>query len=71
MIASAAGQLADGMTAVADVLRALLTDEDPHVRHRAAVKVLVLAANLRVQVEFEDRMAEFEARVAGCPKRDA
>ncbi len=68
MVAAAAGRLADGMAAAADVLRALLADEDPHVRHKAAVKVLELAASLRVQVELEDRMAELEARVAERPE---
>jgi hypothetical protein len=34
MIRAAAGRLADGMAAAADLLRALLADADPHVRHR-------------------------------------
>ncbi len=68
MITSAAGRLADGMAAAADVLRVLLTHDEPHVRHRGGVKVLELAANLRIQVELEDRMAELEARVADLPE---
>jgi HEAT repeat protein len=71
MIASAACRLVDGMAADADVLLALLADEDPHVRHKAAVKVLELAANLRIQVELEDRMAALEARIAGRPEGGA
>jgi hypothetical protein len=64
IVAAAAGRLADGMAAAADVLWALLAHDDPHVHHRAAVKVLELAANLRIQVELEDLMRELEARVA-------
>jgi hypothetical protein len=37
---AAAGRLVDGMTEAANVLRALLSDADPHVRHKAAVKLL-------------------------------
>lgn len=65
---TAAGRLADGMTAAADVLRALLADEDARLRYKAAGKVLELAASLRVQVELADRMAELKAQAAKLPE---
>jgi hypothetical protein len=71
MATAAAGRLADGMAAAADVLRTLLADEDPHVRHKAAVKVIELAASLRTQVELEERMGELETRVAQLTEGDA
>lgn len=68
MVTNAAGRLADGMAAAADVLRTLLTDDDPNIRFKAAVKVLELSTSLRVQVELEDRMNEMEAQVSALPK---
>ena len=56
------------MRAAADVLRTLLTDDDPNIRFKAAVKVLELSTSLRVQVELEDRMNEMEAQVSALPK---
>ncbi len=61
MLGAAAGRLADTMTSAADVLRALLTDPDPDVRHRAAVKVIELGAKLGELTDLERRIAELEA----------
>jgi hypothetical protein len=47
MVDSAAGRLADGMTQAADVLRALLTNQTPNVRLRAAVANVQLAIRVR------------------------
>ncbi len=67
MVTTAAGRLADGMAAAADVLRALLTDADPHVRHKASVKLIELSVRVRDQVEIEDRLARLEATMAEQP----
>jgi HEAT repeat protein len=61
MVVAAAGRLADGMAAAADVLRELLTHDDPHVRHKAAVKILEVGVSLRSAVEFEGRLIALEA----------
>jgi HEAT repeat protein len=68
MVANAAGRLADGMSEAAEVLRALLSDPDPHVRHKAAAKLIELSVRVRDQVELEDRLARLEALAAEQPK---
>ncbi|QDU19731.1 hypothetical protein [Urbifossiella limnaea] len=59
--AAAAGRLADTMTSAADLLRGLLADPDPDVRHRAAVKVIELGAKLGELTDLERRIAGLEA----------
>jgi len=49
------------------VLRALLADADPHVRHKAAVKLIELSVRVRDQVEIEDRLSHLEALAAEAP----
>ena len=61
MVSAAAGRLADGMGEAATVLRALLTDAGPDVRHRAAVKVIELGVKLGELTDLERRVAELEA----------
>lgn len=61
MLGTAAGRLADTMTSAADVLRGLLGDPDPDVRHRAAVKVIELGAKLAELTDIERRLSELEA----------
>ncbi|MBN9523302.1 hypothetical protein J0H58_33115 [bacterium] len=68
MVATAAGRLADGMAAAVDVLRGLLADPDPHVRHKAAAKLIELTVRVREQVEIEDRLARLEALEADGPR---
>ncbi len=68
MVATAAGRLADGMAEAADVMRALLADPDPHIRHKAAAKLIELSVRVRDQVELEDRLARLEALAAEQPK---
>ena len=53
------------MTAAADVLRALLADEDGHLRFKSAAKLIELAVQLRDSVELEERVKELERRLAG------
>jgi hypothetical protein len=63
MVAAAAGRLADSMAAASDVLRALLADPDPDVRHRAAVKVIELGARLTELAELVRRVDDLERRL--------
>ncbi|MGC4051924.1 MAG: hypothetical protein QM757_21490 [Paludibaculum sp.] len=60
MVSTAAGRLADGMGQAADVLRALLAHKDPHVRHRAAAKLLEVGLKVVELAELEQRVAELE-----------
>jgi hypothetical protein len=62
MVRTAAGRLADGMAAAADVLRALLADADPHVRHKAAVKLLELGVKVVELADLQRRVEDLEQR---------
>ena len=61
LVRSAAGRLADGMAEAAGVLRALLGNDDPHIRHKAAVKVIELGVKVADLAELEARIGELEA----------
>ncbi|OWK35565.1 hypothetical protein [Fimbriiglobus ruber] len=63
MVRTAAGRLADGMAAAADVLREQLTNPDQHVRHKAAVRLLELGVRLVETAELERRLQELERRL--------
>lgn len=67
MVSAACGRLADGMAAAADVLRGLLADDDPHVRHKAAVKLIELGVRMRDATEVEARLADLERQLAENP----
>ena len=60
MVNTAAGQLADGLNEAVRVLRSLLAHTDPHVRHRAAVKLIELTLRVRSETELESRIAALE-----------
>jgi hypothetical protein len=64
MVARALGKMADGMTAAADTLRALLDAEGESVRLGAARSILELGNKLRESVELEQRLADLEQRLA-------
>jgi hypothetical protein len=64
MIDTAAGRLADGMAAAADVLRALLTANDDRVRLAAASKLIDSGLKLREVVELEEELAMLMKQVA-------
>lgn len=63
MVHTAAGQLADGMGAAAGVLRALLAHDDPHVRHKAAVKLIELGVKVAELTDLEARVRRLEGPV--------
>jgi hypothetical protein len=65
MTDAAAGRLADGMAEAAAVLRNLLADPDPNVRHKSAVKLIELGLKTRDVTELADRLARVEALFAG------
>ena len=65
MIRTAAGRLAAGMTDAADVLRALLTNDDPHVRHKAAVKLLEVGTKVVELADLQRRVDDLERRLSG------
>jgi HEAT repeat protein len=65
MVSAAAGRLADGMSAAADVLKALLKDEDANVRLKAASKVVELGLRVRSEAEMEERLSRVEALLSG------
>jgi hypothetical protein len=48
------------MTDAADVLRALLGNGDPHIRHKAAVKMLELGLKVTEVAELKSRVARLE-----------
>jgi AcrR family transcriptional regulator len=64
MVSRAAGRLADSMTEAADVLRALLADADPHLRHKAAVKLIELGVKVTELADLERRVEDLEQRFA-------
>jgi HEAT repeat protein len=64
MIEQAAGRLADGMTAAADVLLKLLTHRSADVRHKAAVKLLELGVRTNETADLGRRLADLEAELA-------
>ncbi|MBP3957169.1 hypothetical protein J8F10_18050 [Gemmata sp. G18] len=65
-LVAAAGRLTDGSTAAADVLRGLLTSEDEHVRHKAAVKLIELGLRISEVLELDRRVADLERLLAGA-----
>lgn len=60
MVGEALGRLSANMGRAADVLAALLDDDDPGVRQRAAAKLIELGLRVREQVELEGRVRELE-----------
>ena len=64
MVSAAAGRLADGMSEAAGVLRSLLADSDPHIRHKAAVKLIELGVKVVELSELEQRVVEMEQYLA-------
>lgn len=64
MVRAAAGRLADGMAAAADILRALLADADPHIRHKAAVKLIELGVKVAELADIQRRVEDLERRAA-------
>src|SRR5262245_24771831 len=56
-VGRALGKLSDSMAEAAGVLRTLLTDACPHVRHKTAVKIIELAVRVREATEIEQRVA--------------
>jgi hypothetical protein len=60
MVRTAAGRLVAGMTEAAGVLRAGLTDADPHIRHKSAVKLIELGVKVTELAELERRVEELE-----------
>ena len=63
-VRSAAGKLADGMTAAADTLRGLLTHSDDSLRLRAASKLLELGLKTWQVVDLESQVSELSERLA-------
>ena len=63
-VRSAAGKLADGMTAAADTLRGLLTHADDSLRLRAASKLLELGLKTWQVVDLETQVSELSERLA-------
>ena len=63
-VRSAAGKLADGMTAAADTLRGLLTHADDSLRLRAASKLLELGLKTWQVVDLEAQVSELSERLA-------
>ena len=61
MVSAAAGRLADGMSAAANVLREQLGSTDEHLRHRSAVKLIELGLKVVELSELERRVSELEA----------
>src|SRR5262245_14706062 len=63
MVSSAVGNLADSLGAAADVFRDLMTDENPHVRHKGAVAVFAWHLKVAEVEELEKRLAIVEQRL--------
>lgn len=63
-VRTAAGRLVDGMTEAANVLRSLLADPDPNIRHKSAVKLIDLAVKVTELADLERRVEELEQRCA-------
>lgn len=63
-VRTAAGRLVDGMTEAANVLRSLLADPDPNIRHKSAVKLIELAVKVGEVAELERRLREVEQLVS-------
>lgn len=63
LVRTAAGRLVAGMSEAADVLRAGLTHDDPHVRHKSATKLIELGVKVTELAELERRIAELEQRI--------
>ena len=61
MVSAAAGRLADGMTAAANVLREQLGSADEHLRHKSAVKLIELGVKVAELTDLERRLSELEA----------
>jgi hypothetical protein len=62
MVAAAAGRLADGMAAAADVLRDLLGSQDEGIRLRAASQLLTHGLRVIELAELERRVSDLERR---------
>jgi hypothetical protein len=60
MVSRAAGRLADGMVEAADVLRAFLVCSEPHLRQKAAVKLLELGLKVNEVTVLKSRVARLE-----------
>ena len=71
MVDAGVGRLASSMGEAAGVLHALLSDPDPHVRHKAAVKVLELGSNLAAIEELSRELDELSESVAAIEKGKA
>lgn len=63
-IRAALGRMADYMTAAADQLVELLSNEDPRLRLRAARTLIVMALKLRDSVDLNDRIHTVESKLA-------
>lgn len=64
MVSAAAGRLADNLEVSVLILRRLLTNADPHVQHKAAVKIIELGLKVRSEVDLAGRVALLEQRLA-------
>jgi hypothetical protein len=69
MLDAALGRLADAACKAVDTLVALLDEESPNVRLRAAQGILDSMGRLREHVEFERRIATLEAAHAPRTQR--
>jgi hypothetical protein len=69
LLGQALGRLAEGMTAAADTLVALLGHGSGTVKLGAARSVIEMASKLREHSEFEARLEALEARNDGQPQR--
>ena len=61
------GLLTAGAVEATATLCALLKDESPTIRLRAAVAVLQACLKLREEVDLEERLAELEAKINDSP----
>jgi hypothetical protein len=64
MVSQAAGRLADTLAEASDVLRGLLADPDPHVKHKSAVKVIELGLKVAELTELQKRVEQLEAMLS-------
>ena len=61
LVSGAAGRLAGTLAAASDTLAALLADDDPMIRMRAADKVLAHGLRAAELVSLEERVSELES----------
>lgn len=64
MVDAAVGRLANAMGEAAGTLHKLLSDPDPHVRFKAAVKVLELGSNLAAVDDLARQVEELRGILA-------